>query len=144
MRPAFEATPFRERRQQLAESLRDGLAIIPGAPAVGRDQDGYDRFRQRSDFFFLTGFDEPDAVAVLNPSGAQERFVLFVRPRDREMEIWNGHRAGTEGAIADLRRRRSLSHRPARRRSCASTPSTARRSTTRWGMPPTTRRSSNS
>jgi hypothetical protein len=71
--------------------------IIPGAPAVGRNQDGQYVFRQRSGFFFLTGFDEPDAVAVLKPSGAQERFVLFVRPRDRDLEIWNGHRAGTEG-----------------------------------------------
>src|SRR4030095_17267772 len=57
-------------------------------------------FRQASDFFFLTGFDEPDAVAVFNPADAKERFVLFVRPRDREMEIWNGRRHGVEGAIA--------------------------------------------
>jgi Xaa-Pro aminopeptidase len=99
MEPSFEATPFHERRQQLAASLGDGLAIIPGTPAVVRDQDGYHSFRQRSDFFFLTGFDEPDAVAVINPPGAQERFVLFVRPRDRDMEIWNGRRAGPEGAI---------------------------------------------
>jgi Xaa-Pro aminopeptidase len=99
MRPKFDATPFRERRQQLAEVLGDGLVIIPGAPAAGRNQDGDGSFRQRSDFFFLTGFDEPDAVAVLKPAGAQERFVLFVRPRDRDLEIWHGHRAGTEGAI---------------------------------------------
>jgi Xaa-Pro aminopeptidase len=99
MRPVFEATPFHERRRQLAEALGDGLAIIPGTPAVVRDQDGSHSFRQRSDFFFLTGFDEANAVAVLNPPGAQERFVLFVRPRDPDMEIWNGHRAGPEGAI---------------------------------------------
>jgi Xaa-Pro aminopeptidase len=100
MRPVFDATPFHERRQQLAESLGDGMVIIPGAQAVVRNQDGYYSFRQRSDFFFLTGFDEADAVAVLKPSGAKERFVLFVRPRDRDMEIWSGHRAGTEGAVA--------------------------------------------
>jgi Xaa-Pro aminopeptidase len=99
MRPVFDATPFLERRQQLAESLGDGLVIIPGAQAAVRNQDGYYSFRQRSDFFFLTGFDEADAVAVLNPSGAKERFVLFVRPRDRDMEIWSGRRAGPEGAI---------------------------------------------
>src|SRR5262245_46405139 len=99
MRPVFDATPLHERRQQLAESLGDGLVIIPGTPAVVRNQDGYYSFRQRSDFFFLTGFDEADAVAVLNSSGAKERFVLFVRPRDRDMEIWSGRRAGTEGAI---------------------------------------------
>src|SRR5207253_2472326 len=76
------------------------LAIIPGAREIQRNGDVNYEFRQASDFFFLTGFDEPDAVAVFNPADAKERFVLFVRPRDREMEIWNGRRAGVEGAIA--------------------------------------------
>src|SRR4029434_7554115 len=49
---------------------------------------------------FMWGSDERDAVAVFKPADAKERFVLFVRPRDREMEIWNGRRAGVEGAIA--------------------------------------------
>ena len=70
----------------------------PGRSA--RNADTSYEFRQSSDFHFLTGFDEPDAVAVINPGHAKERFVLFVRPRDREMEIWNGRRAGVEGAIA--------------------------------------------
>ena len=100
MRPTFDATPFIERRQRFAESIGDGLAIVPGAQEVARNHDVHYEFRQNSDFFFLTGFDEADAVAVINPTSAKERFVLFVRPRDREMEIWNGHRAGTEGAIA--------------------------------------------
>jgi Xaa-Pro aminopeptidase len=100
MRPVFDVSPFVERRQRFAESIGEGLAIIPGAQEVARNHDVHYEFRQNSDFFFLTGFDEPDAVAVINPTSAQERFVLFVRPRDREMEIWNGHRAGTEGAIA--------------------------------------------
>lgn len=99
MQRVFDATSFRERRQQVAEALGDGLAIIPGAQEVMRNQNGQYHFRQRSDFFFLTGFDEPDAVAVLNPTSAKERFVLFVRPRDPEMEIWHGRRAGIEGAI---------------------------------------------
>jgi Xaa-Pro aminopeptidase len=100
MQPSFDATPFRERRRQLAASLGDGLAIITGAQTVVRNQDGHDVFRQRADFFFLTGFEEADAVAVINPTSAKERFVLFVRPRDRDMEMWHGHRAGPEGAIA--------------------------------------------
>src|SRR5262249_56278269 len=70
------------------------------AQETARNSDVSHVFRQNSDFFFLTGFDEPDAVAVFNPAHAKERFVLFVRPRDREMEIWNGHRAGVEGAVA--------------------------------------------
>ena len=91
---------FIERRQRFAEALGDGLAIIPGQAEALRNGDVHYEFRQDSDFFFLTGFEEPDAVAVLNPSHAKERYVLFVRPRDREMEIWNGRRAGVEGAVA--------------------------------------------
>jgi Xaa-Pro aminopeptidase len=99
MRPSFDVTPFLERRQQLGTFLGDGLAIIPGAQAGVRNQDAHYRFRQRSDFFFLTGFEEADAVAVIYPTSAKERFVLFVRPRDRDMEMWYGRRAGTEGAM---------------------------------------------
>src|SRR3989442_4663704 len=95
-----DPAPFVERRQRLAAAIGDGLAIIPGAQELRRNNDVNYEFRQASDFFFLTGFDEPDAVAVINPADAKERFVLFVRPRDREMEIWNGRRAGVEGAIA--------------------------------------------
>ncbi|MGH7325503.1 MAG: aminopeptidase P N-terminal domain-containing protein [Candidatus Rokuibacteriota bacterium] len=97
---AFDLAQFLDRRQRFAEAIGDGLAIVPGAQEVYRNADTTYVFRQASDFYFLTGFDEPDAVAVFNPAHAKERFVLFVRPRDREMEIWNGRRAGVEGAIA--------------------------------------------
>ncbi|MGH7331504.1 MAG: aminopeptidase P N-terminal domain-containing protein [Candidatus Rokuibacteriota bacterium] len=96
---AFDLAPFVERRQRFAEAIGDGVAIIPGAREVLRNGDVHYEFRQDSDFFFLTGFDEPDAVAVFNPSHTKEPYVLFVRPRDRQMEIWNGRRAGVEGAI---------------------------------------------
>jgi Xaa-Pro aminopeptidase len=96
----FELAPFIERRQRFAEALGDGLAILAAAQEVPRNADVRYEFRQDSDFFFLTGFAEPDAVAVFNPTHAKERYVLFVRPRDREMEIWNGRRAGVEGATA--------------------------------------------
>jgi Xaa-Pro aminopeptidase len=89
-----------ERRQRFSAAIGDALAIVPGAQEIRRNNDVNYEFRQASDFYFLTGFDEPDAVAVFNPADAKERFVLFVRPRDREMEIWNGRRAGVEGAIA--------------------------------------------
>ena len=100
MSTSFDAAPFLERRQRFAESIGDGVALIPGAHEVVRNRDIHYEFRQNSDFFFLTGFDEPDAMALINPAGAKERFVLFVRPRDREMEIWNGRRAGPEGVMA--------------------------------------------
>jgi len=91
---------FIERRRRFVEALGDGLAVVPAAQETVRNNDVSHSFRQHSDFFFLTGFDEPEAVAVFNPAHTKERFVLFVRPRDREMEIWTGHRAGVEGAVA--------------------------------------------
>src|SRR5262244_438556 len=95
-----DLAPFFERRQRFAAALGDALAVVPGGVESFRNGDVHYEFRQASDFFFLTGFDEPDAVAVINPAHAKERFVLFVRPRDREMEVWNGRRAGVEGAVA--------------------------------------------
>jgi Xaa-Pro aminopeptidase len=100
MHTSFDVAPFIERRQRFAEAIQDGLAIIPGAQEVVRNHDVHYAFRQNSDFFFLTGFDEPDAVALINPASATERFVLFVRPQDREREMWTGRRAGPEGAMA--------------------------------------------
>ena len=100
MRTLRDLETFIDRRRRFAEAIGDGFAIIPAAREVARNSDVHYEFRQDSDFFFLTGFDEPDAVAVFNPSHVKERFVLFVRPRDREMEIWNGRRAGVEGAVA--------------------------------------------
>src|SRR3990172_3377365 len=95
-----DQAPFVERRLRFAAALGDALAVVPGGQEVGRNGDVQYEFRQSSDFFFLTGFGEPDAVAVFNPADPKERYVLFVRPRDRELEIWNGYRAGVEGAIA--------------------------------------------
>ncbi len=92
--------PFTERRLRFLDAVGDGFAVIPAAQEIMRNADTNYEFRQSSDFYFLTGFDEPDAVAVFNPAHVKERYVLFVRPRDRDMEIWNGHRAGIEGAVA--------------------------------------------
>jgi Xaa-Pro aminopeptidase len=100
MSAGFDLGPFVDRRRRFAEAIGEAFAVIPGGHESRRNADTDYEFRQNSDFFFLTGFDEPDAVLVLNPAHAKERVVLFVRPRDREMEIWNGRRAGVEGAIA--------------------------------------------
>ncbi len=95
----FDPSTFADRRDDFSGLLRGGIAVLPASTEVVRNFDVHHEFRQDSDFWFLTGFDEPDAVAVIDPSHPEERFVLFVRPRDRELEIWNGYRAGVEGAI---------------------------------------------
>ncbi len=93
---------FEDRRRRFAEAIGDGIAVIPAAAETIRNHDVEYPFRQDSDFYYLTGFDEPDAVAVINPGHDRERFVLFVRPRDRESETWTGRRAGVVGAVADF------------------------------------------
>lgn len=98
---AFDALAFELRRKSFAEEIGDGLAVIPGGREAVRNHDVTYPFRQGSDFFFLTGFPEPDAVAVINPSHSSERYVLFVRPKDREREIWDGYRAGVAGAVEE-------------------------------------------
>lgn len=90
---------FTSRRRQFLERLGDSIAIVPAGREQTRNDDVGHAFRQDSDFFFLTGFTEPDAVAVFDPR-SDSPYVLFVRPRDPELEAWNGLRAGTEGALA--------------------------------------------
>ena len=92
------------RRGRLMQAMGpDGVAIIPSAREVTRARDTHYRFRQDSDFRYLAGFPEPDAIAVLAPGRAEGEYVLFVRPRDPAMEIWNGRRAGVEGAKKQFR-----------------------------------------
>ena len=78
----------------------DAVAIFLGAGLVTRSRDTQFGFRQDSDFLYLTGFDHPGAVAVLSTTGGPA-YTLYVQPRDREMEIWNGYRPGVEGARRD-------------------------------------------
>ena len=91
-------------KPQLTEFMRrmdpKSVAIIPAAREAVRSHDTNYRYRQNSDFFYLTGFEEPEAIAVIAPSEAK-KFTLFVRPRDPERAIWDGYRAGVEGAKAD-------------------------------------------
>jgi Xaa-Pro aminopeptidase len=92
-------------RPQLEEFMRrmdqKSVAIIPAAREATRSNDTQYRFRQDSDFLYLTGFEEPDAIAVIAP-GREQKYTLFVRPRDPEQEIWVGRRAGVEGAKAEF------------------------------------------
>ena len=89
---------FADRRAALLAQLGETVAIVPAGREQTRNDDVAHPFRQDSDFHFLTGFAEPDAVAVLD-AASDEPFTLFVRPRDPEKEAWNGLRAGVEGAM---------------------------------------------
>ena len=90
---------FAARRTQLLEAIGDGVAMFPSAPLAVRNHDVEHPYRQDSDFFYLTGLDEPESVLVLTNQHAEHRVVLFVRPKKREREIWDGPRAGVEGAV---------------------------------------------
>ena len=82
------------------EAIGDALAILPSAPVAIRSADVEFIYRQDNDFYYLTGFAEPESIAMFTP-GDDESFVLFVRPRDKERETWTGRRAGIEGAMSD-------------------------------------------
>ena len=93
---------FVSRRQQLIEKMPSGsIAIIPAAQMKQRNSDVEYPFRQDSNFYYLTGFNEPDAVLLLMPGRLAGETVVFCRNRDKLMEIWNGYRAGPEGVVAD-------------------------------------------
>ncbi|MEG4340376.1 aminopeptidase P N-terminal domain-containing protein [Microcoleus sp. D3_18_C2] len=91
-------TEYRQRREQLMAKIGSGTAIFRSAPAAVMHNDVEYAYRQDSDFFYLTGFNEAAAVAVLAPHHEEHKFVLFVQPKDLEKETWHGYRAGVEGA----------------------------------------------
>lgn len=91
---------FEKRRRQLLRMVGPGgIAILPSAPTRTRSRDVEYRFRQDSDFYYLTGFAEPEAVAVLVPGRANGEFLLFCRENDPKREQWDGLRAGQRGAV---------------------------------------------
>jgi Xaa-Pro aminopeptidase len=92
---------FKERRERVLAAIRPGVLVIASAPLAIRNNDVEHEYRQDSDFFYLTGFDEPESVLVLN-SSSEQPFTLFVRSRDPEREVWDGARAGVEGAVNDF------------------------------------------
>jgi Xaa-Pro aminopeptidase len=91
-------TEYRQRRERLMAKIGSGTAIFRSAPSAIMHNDVKYNYRQDSDFFYLTGFNETSAVAVLAPHHEEHKFVLFVRPKDLEKETWSGYRSGVEGA----------------------------------------------
>jgi Xaa-Pro aminopeptidase len=95
----FDPAVFAARRDAYMQAIGPGaVAVIKSLPERLRNGDAFHPFRQLSDLFYLTGFVEPDATLVLRPGAETDRVVMFVRPRDPELETWDGRRAGIEGA----------------------------------------------
>ncbi len=92
---------YRERRKHVLEAIQPGVLVVPAAPLAIRNNDVEFDYRQNSDFYYLSGFDEPESVLVLGGS-SDKPFTLFVRARDPEREVWDGARAGVDGAVADF------------------------------------------
>lgn len=91
---------FKRRRSQLMRMMGPGsIAILPAAQVCTRNRDVHFPYRPDSDFQYLTGFPEPDAVAVLIPGRKQAEYILFCREKDPTAEMWDGSRAGQEGAV---------------------------------------------
>jgi Xaa-Pro aminopeptidase len=96
---------YAERRAALLEAMGRGVLVLFAAGAAIRNNDVEHEYRQDSDLYYLTGFDEPESVLVLSTVHA-DRYVLFVRPRDPEREVWDGSRCGVPhcGARAEASR----------------------------------------
>jgi Xaa-Pro aminopeptidase len=106
MHACFRDLYARRRAHVLAAMAASGepaVAVLPAAPTYVRNNDVDHEYRQDSDLFYLTGFDEPQSVLVLStPARPEEKAcVMFVRPRDPEREVWDGPRAGVDGAKAE-------------------------------------------
>ncbi|MDZ7829464.1 MAG: Xaa-Pro aminopeptidase [Halofilum sp. (in: g-proteobacteria)] len=96
----MDAPEFARRRRALMRMMEsDSIAILPAAPEAIRNRDVAYPYRQDSDLLYLTGFPEPEAVAVICPGREHGEYVLFCRERDPEREVWHGSRAGIDGAI---------------------------------------------
>ncbi|AFZ35270.1 peptidase M24 [Stanieria cyanosphaera PCC 7437] len=94
----IELNEYRLRREQLMAKIGNGTAIFRSAPMATMHNDVEYVFRQDSDFYYLTGFNEPEAVAILAPHHEEHRFILFLQPKEPEKETWTGYRCGVEGA----------------------------------------------
>jgi len=93
-------TEYKRRRKHLMQIMgEDAVAILPAALVRMRNRDAEFQYRQDSDFHYITGFDEPEAVVVLVPGREHGEYILFCRENDKKMETWNGLRAGQDGAI---------------------------------------------
>ncbi|NLC20311.1 MAG: Xaa-Pro aminopeptidase, partial [Halomonadaceae bacterium] len=100
---AISPDEYRARREALMQRLpQDSVVLLRGGSLVTRSHDSDYPFRQNSDFHYLTGFAEPEALLVLLPGRSDGESVLFCQDRDPSKEAWTGIRLGAEGAVRKL------------------------------------------
>lgn len=98
----IKMSEFQKRRTKLMEKIgSEGVVLIPAASECYRNHDALYPYRQNSDFYYLTGFNEPEAVLILSPGREEGEFVLFNRKKDLAKEIWDGFRVGQEAACKE-------------------------------------------
>ena len=89
---------YQQRRQKFSKAIGKGVAVFRSAPHAVMHNDVEYVYRQDSDFYYLTGFNEAEAVAVIAPNHSEHQFILFVQPKNLAQEIWTGYRVGVEAA----------------------------------------------
>ena len=94
----ISSSEYRQRRQKLLSRIGNGVAVFRSAPTAVMHNDVEYVYRQDSDFYYLTGFNESEAVAVFAPQHSEHQFILFVQPKDLSQEIWTGYRVGVDAA----------------------------------------------
>ena len=96
-KPNFDINIFKQRRKNLAQELKGSAIILTANPEFIRNNDVHYAYRQDSNFFYLTGFEEPESILLFRP-GQTEETILFVREKNVERETWDGFRYGPQGA----------------------------------------------
>ena len=92
------ASEYQQRRQKFMQAIGKGVAVFRSAPHAVMHNDVEYVYRQDSDFYYLTGFNEAQAVAIFAPNHPEHQFILFVQPKNLAQEIWTGYRVGVEAA----------------------------------------------
>ena len=101
-KPIHDMNVFRERRQTLVSRAKGSAIIVPAHPEYIRNHDVHFSYRQDSNLFYLTGFEEPESILVIRP-GQKPETILFVRPKDVFRETWDGFRYGPEGVEREFK-----------------------------------------
>lgn len=93
---------YAARRARLIEEMGEGVALFPAAPVFIRNRDVEHDYRQDSDLYYLLGFDEPDCALIVDSRGGEAKSIVFLRPKDKLRETWDGLRLGVEDAPSVL------------------------------------------